>query len=307
MLFRRNQSSVVVFAPAKLNLFLQVLGRRADGFHELETLMVSVGLYDVVRLSLPAASERHGDIKLRCIAAGSVVRGVPRENCDLPLGRENLVVRAAELLRETVGGVPGVKVDLVKRIPLAAGLAGGSSDAAATLAGLNILWQLGLSSRELQGLAARLGSDVPFFLAPSAAAVCRGRGEIIEPVPFPLRLHFVIVRPRTGLSTRLVFQHCQPAPATRPVEVLVEHLRQGRLAHAGGCFYNALQVPAEQLNADVRRLKAAFSRLPFRGCQMSGSGTSYFGLCTSRRQALHLSARLKSNRLGDVFVARSRP
>lgn len=303
MLFQRQVSTVVVYAPAKLNLFLNVLGKRSDGFHELETLMLSVGLYDTLRL----AENPSGDLDLRCVDVRprSTSRAVPDQQ--LPKTQDNLVLRAASLLRESTGTRRGAHITLFKRIPLAAGLAGGSTDAAAALAGLNQLWGLGLSAGELQRMAAQLGSDIPFFLAEQPAAICRGRGEIIEPLRLPLRLHFVIARPRTGLSTALVFRHCQPGRAGWSAGELAENIKRGRLRRAAQLFHNTLQEPAESLNADVTQLKAAFSRQPFAGHLMSGSGTSYFGLCVNRRQAQHLASRLRATRLGDVFVAQSRP
>ena len=264
--------------------------------------MLSVGLYDTLRFS----ENSSGAIELHCFDRRSPGAAHDRDQ-KLPAGADNLVVRAAQLLREATGISRGVRIDLFKRIPLAAGLAGGSSDAAATLAGLNLLWKAGLSREALQGLAAQLGSDIPFFLSPTPAAICRGRGEVIEPVHLPLCLHFVIARPATGLSTALVFRHCQPGSARSSAAELAGELKRGRLQRAANLFHNTLQEPAESLNHDVTRLKNAFSRLPFAGHLMSGSGTGYFGLCADRRQALHLGARLKATRLGDVFVAQSRP
>lgn len=303
MRFRHQHTSVAVCTPGKLNLFLNVIGKRADGYHELETLMVSIGLYDTLRL----VDDPDGELQLHCfrVACPTAVRGSVRE--PLPVDRDNLVVRAAELLRESAGIRRGVRIELCKRIPLAAGLAGGSSDAAATLVALNRLWNLRLNRAELHALAARLGSDVAFFLCPSGAAVCRGRGEIIEPITLAAPLHFVIVRPATGLSTALVFRHCQPGRHRDGAERLVESLARGRLSAAARCFHNALQEPAEGLNGDVVRLRQEFSKQPFLGHLMSGSGTSYFGLCATRDQARQLAARLRAKRIGEVFVAQSRP
>ncbi len=302
MLCRGQNTSVTVFAPAKLNLFLKVLGKRVDGYHELETLMVSVGLYDTLVFSdVPS-----GQLQLSCSDGGQRNSWAPARQ--LPgNGSDNLVLRAAELLRSATGTSRGARIELVKRIPLAAGLAGGSSDAAATLWGLNRLWNLGLSIPELMSLAARLGSDIPFFLCSTPAAICRGRGEVVEPLPLPARFWFVIARPPTGLSTAEVFRHCRPSPITWTAEELAQCLSRGRLQAAAGLFHNALEEPAERLNADVTRLKTAFARQPFAGHMMSGSGTSYFGLCRSRRQGVQLAARLKGTRLGDVFVVSSRP
>ncbi len=147
MILRRRGADVLVRAPAKVNLFLEVLRRRADGYHELATLMTAVSLYDTLRFRDNPA----GSVSLRC------------DRADLSAGPDNLICRAAELLRRRAGRDLGVDAFLWKRIPTAAGLGGGSSDAAAALAGLNVLWCLGLGRDELTALAAELGSDVPFF------------------------------------------------------------------------------------------------------------------------------------------------
>jgi 4-diphosphocytidyl-2-C-methyl-D-erythritol kinase len=122
-----------------------------------------------------------------------------------------------------------------------------------------------------------------------------------------LDLHFVIVRPATGLATATVFRHCRPAEQRESVQPLLEALRHGRLGRVASLLHNRLQAPAEALNADVTRLKQHFSKLPVLGHLMSGSGTSYFGLCANRQQGLRVAARLKAVRAGEVFVARSRP
>jgi 4-diphosphocytidyl-2-C-methyl-D-erythritol kinase len=302
MLCRGQITYVTVAAPAKLNLFLKILGKRADGYHELETLIVSVGLYDTLLLS----DDSSGQLRLSCQDGGMRQAGaVARELA--AAGPDNLVWRAAELLRSATGTTRGARIELIKRIPLAAGLGGGSSDAAATLWGLNRLWKLGLSVPELQALGAGLGSDIPFFLCSTAAAICRGRGEIVEPLRLPARFWFVIARPETGLSTADVYRRCRPSRITGTAGELAVCLSRARLSAAAVRFHNALQEPAEQLNADVTRLKTAFARQPFAGHMMSGSGTSYFGLCRSRQQGVQLAARLKAARLGDVFVASSRP
>src|SRR5437868_1794746 len=147
MLSVRHNDAGLVWAPAKVNLYLEVLAKRSDGYHEIATLMVAVSLYDALEFK----EEISGEILLQCDQPG------------LGTGPENLVVRAALLLRERTGCTRGVHIRLAKRIPLAAGLAGGSTDAAATLTGLNDLWHLGLKTSELTALAAELGSDVAFF------------------------------------------------------------------------------------------------------------------------------------------------
>ena len=302
MWFYQRDRVLIVYAPAKLNLFLEVLAKRADGYHELETLMVSIGIYDTWSFT----EEVFGRIRLDCFAAaasGSVARLAVDK---VPNGEGNLVVQAARLLRNYVGGDLGVRIELRKRIPAAAGLAGGSSDAAATLMALNRFWNLKLPDDELGGLASQIGSDVPFFLSRSAAAISRGRGELIVPVKIPLDLHFVIACPNSGLSTALVYRSCCPAEQPRSVGSLVDALSQSRLARAAQLMHNALQSPAEVLNSDVQKLCNQICKQPVLGHMMSGSGTACFGLCASRRRAMHVAGRLRTAQVGRVFVVKSR-
>jgi 4-diphosphocytidyl-2-C-methyl-D-erythritol kinase len=313
MRFRQVGPSLVVHTPAKLNLFLEILGKREDGYHELETLMVAVDILD----TLTFTEENSTEIRLRCSGRG-VRRDGPaptraeRSSSDgaesrVPAGADNLVVKAAQLLREHAGVEAGVQITLVKRIPAAAGLAGGSSDAAATLMALNRFWKLKLGKPELQRLASQLGSDVAFFVDGTSAAVCHGRGEIIEPLRVPLGLHFVIARPWTGLSTALVFKHCRVPERIHRVGDVADALRAGRIDRVGRFLHNALEEPAKRLNPEVKQLDSRLANLPLLGRLMSGSGTACFGLCHSRRQARALASRLRAARVGHVWVAETRP
>jgi len=293
-----HASRVWVDAPAKLNLSLQVLARRPDGYHDLESLMVTLDLCD--RLRFTPAPPGSG-LTLRCrnhAPAAAPPQPLP------PVDDRNLVCRAARLLHAETGCPLDVTIDLWKQIPLEAGLAGGSADAAATLLGLSRLWNLALPATRLQQLGAQLGSDIPFFLAPAPAAICTGRGEVVTPVAIPSSLVFVVAKPPSGLATPRVFQHCQPQPGITRAGRLVAELRAGRLDRAGGLLVNALQPAAERLNDDVRRLRDLFARLPFLGHQMSGSGTSYFGLCRNVSQARTLAARVAASGRDRVCVAR---
>jgi len=312
MRIRRVGPSLVVHTPAKLNLFLELLGKREDGYHELETLMVAVDVFD----TLTFKEEDSNEIRLQCSGLGAARQSAPdgadRASTDagregIPLGSDNLVAKAARLLREHAGVDRGIRIDLVKRIPSAAGLAGGSSDAAATLMALNRFWKLGLGIPELRRLASQLGSDVAFFVDGTSVAVCHGRGEIIEPLDVPLGLHFVIVRPRTGLSTAQVYKHAQVPAEKKSVHDLSAALRAGRKGLVGRLLHNRLQAPAERLNPEVYRLQTLFSRQPVLGHQMSGSGTAYFGLCDSARHAQSLAGRLRGARVGRVWAAQCRP
>ncbi len=301
MLFRQARQMLVVEAPAKVNLFLEILGKRSDGYHDLETLMVSVGMYD----TLTFMEDQPGKIRLRCFEGSPVGASGPDRSTPLPEDGNNLVVRAAELLGSRAGVGQGVRIELIKRIPVAAGLAGGSSDAAATLVALNRFWNLRLNNDELARMAAELGSDVPFFLNPTAAAICRGRGEIIKPLFPKARLHFVIACPMLGLSTAAVFKRCTLPAIPRSVAPIVECLASGRLGEMGSLLYNALEPAAFELDPRVCKLKELLSRETADGCLMTGSGSACFALCANRRQARHIAGRLRSRHAANVFAVSS--
>jgi len=305
MRVRRSAALTVVEAPAKLNLFFEVLARREDGYHEIETLMCPIDLFDTLSFK---EDRNNGPIELRCQqTTSSASRPGAREpeTCDaLPEGPENLAYRAVELLRRRAGVRRGAKMLLVKRIPTAAGLGGGSSDAAAALIAAEKSWGLGLSRTQLVELAAELGSDVPFFLA-GGAAVCRGRGERLAPVPLPCRLHFVVVRPPVGLSTAAVYARCRPAQQPAHVEPLLSALHRASPNHIGRLLFNRLQPAAETLTPWIGRLSEQFARQAIPGHGMSGSGTAYFGLCRSAAHARRVARRIGSRVPGRVFAVQS--
>jgi len=181
--------TISLVAPAKINLSLRILGKRADGFHELETLMVPIGLADTVEVSHGTG---HGII-LTC------------NDPELPTGAENLCVKAAEAFRVATGLDHGIAITLLKRIPHGAGLGGGSSDAAAVLKGLNELFDHPLVEEELHQIAATLGSDIPFFLG-NAAAWCRGRGEILEAASAPPKRTLLLIKPPFPVPTAWAYK-----------------------------------------------------------------------------------------------------
>jgi 4-diphosphocytidyl-2-C-methyl-D-erythritol kinase len=220
---------------------------------------------------------------------------------EIPTNHENLAVRAAALLRERAGKKLGASMRLIKRIPAASGLGGASSDAAAALVAGNAAWQLNWPTERLAELAAELGSDVPFFLTPGAA-VCRGRGEQIEPIN-ATRLHVVIVRPPIGLTTPKVYKECRPTDSPRCATSLIAELGCGRAHGVGQHLLNNLQPAAARLTPWIDTLKNEFERQDVLGHQMSGSGSSYFGLCRSHRHAHRLAARLRARDIGAVFRA----
>jgi len=307
----RSGSALRVHTAAKLNLFLEVIARREDGFHEIETLMTAITIYDTLSI-LPDA---RGPIRLTCRwTAGAEARDIHRtsfgetpELASLPEQEHNLVFRAAERLRRRAGVEFGASIRLVKRIPAAAGLGGASSNAAATLVALNRAWQLGWTHSQLAELASELGSDIPFFLDSASQgtgmAICRGRGERVEPLGGMGRLCFVVVRPPEGLSTATVFRQCRPAAHPVSSRPILDALRLGNPRDIGRRLFNRLQSTAEDLSPWVRKTRRVFDQLDCLGHHMSGSGTSYFGICRHARHARRLLRALRAADLGQTFYA----
>jgi 4-diphosphocytidyl-2-C-methyl-D-erythritol kinase len=290
---QRADGGVECLAPAKLNLFLEVLGKRPDGYHELETLMVTVDLHD----TLSFTDDPSGRISLRC------------DDPSLPTGPENLVVQAAERLKADAGVDRGATISLAKAIPAQAGLGGGSSDAAATLTALDRLWELQTPSDRLEALAGEIGSDVAFFRH-APAAVCRGRGERVEPVELPKPFSFVLVCPPVGSSTAEVYHHLVPPARPRPIGPVLEALSAGDPAALGRTLFNRLQETAERIHPALARARGALEELGpslLDGHLMSGSGSAYFGLCRDPAAADTAARQLAATGLGRVRVATCGP
>ena len=289
----RPNSRLVVHAPAKVNLFLEVLGKRSDGYHELETLMVAVNLYD----TLVFQEEDSGAIEFRC------------EDAAIPQGPTNLVVRSALLLRhETQSQGRGVRIWLRKRIPVAAGLGGGSSDAAASLMALNEIWKLGLSLPAVESLGARIGSDVPFFFH-TPAAVGRGRGELIQPLKLPRPIHLVIVCPEEGVSTADVYRSLALGPSTarRSITPAMSALATGDLEGLSRNLFNRLEATACAICPAIAEAHRAIQATGLAGPLVTGSGSASFGLARDRRAAVEAARTIRERFPGRVLVTRSTP
>lgn len=277
-----------LLAPAKINLFLHVTGKRDDGYHELFTLFQMVGVYDEVTVE-----EARGDIRLHCD-----LPGVPEE--------ENIVYRAAALLKEACGVRSGVAITLRKTIPMAAGLGGGSSDAAAAMVALNRLWGLDLSREELAGLGIRLGSDVPFFFG-CPAALGRGRGELLEPFP-PLEGWVLLVNPGFAVSTAGVFRNIKKLTSLADNTKLPSFLKKGLAAEnlciedLRGCLYNSLEEVTELNYPEVTEIKNRILDNGALAALMSGSGPTVFGLFHCEADARKAAATLQRNDR-RIFVA----
>jgi 4-diphosphocytidyl-2-C-methyl-D-erythritol kinase len=280
--------SYTLIAPAKINLHLEIIGMRPDNYHELVMIMQAVDLADRVELR----SRSTDDIILHC--------GHP----DVPLDKTNLAYRAAELMQQEFPNAfakyGGVEITLHKHIPIAAGLAGGSGNAAAVLVGIDLLWELGLTQGNLQELGARLGSDVPFCIS-GGTAIATGRGELVAPLPSLEGIYVVLGKYRSlEVSTpwayttyRHQFEHGYPTEVASLAD-RSHRVHSGQMVKAivardpvkiGELLYNDLEkvvLPAYPL---VSQLRTEFQRHPNLGTMMSGSGPTVFSLANSRAQA----------------------
>ena len=319
MLIRQYGHQIRIDTPAKVNFFLELHGRREDGFHQIDTVMQTVSLWDQVRF----ASTDGDEIELSCQLRQP--SGQPGEQDSIPTDHRNLVVRACKRLQEYASEnqiespfpFGGLKIQLTKWIPSAAGLGGASSDCAAALVGANRVWGLGLSLPQLHSIAAELGSDVPFFLY-GGACRCTGRGEIIEPVSATAGVNLVIVKPPVALSTKDVFSrldsnqtvsgsdHRNSTAARASANTAVEAIVTGRPQSIASSLFNRLAKPAAELTDQLDRMSTLFDRAGSLGHQMSGSGSSYFGIFPNRKSARIACQRL-ANQLNDcrVFAVRT--
>lgn len=265
-------------ASAKINLYLRVLGKRPDGFHEIETLFQRISLADELALSVHPT-----DLRLTC------------SDPSLSCGEDNLILKAARLLQKTTGERRGAEVHLTKRIPIAAGLGGGSSDCAAALTGLNELWECGLKREQLVHLASQLGSDVPFFLCGSAFAIGQGRGEQCRSVPVKVSLAQVLVVPDEALSTRDIYQQAEfNLTAEKPSVTLIEHaLSNGSLGELAKGLWNDLEPEAIRRCPSILNIQKQLRESGCLGVRLSGSGPSVFGLCRDFHHAAGVAQALR--------------
>ena len=282
---------VVIDAPAKLNFSLAVLNRRHDGFHEIESLMVPVSLYD--RLHMQRCPD--GEFSLEVIFAGRLAGELSHSlACDVPDDDRNLVLRAARLLAERANVEAGLRIRLEKHIPSGAGLGGGSSDAASALFAASKIWNLDWTKDQLAELSAELGSDIPWFFAGSAGLV-HGRGEHVTPIDGIPALDVVIACPSDGLSTAKVYAACEPDVQRRGEAVsLTTYLQENSIRQALPLMHNSLQQPARTLTPSVDALLSDMAKYDALHPVLTGSGSACFSICRTAKEASQLAACLES-------------
>jgi 4-diphosphocytidyl-2-C-methyl-D-erythritol kinase len=260
-----------VLAPAKINLSLKILRRRSDDFHEIESFIAPVSLFDEIRID---QRERGHGIEFVC--------GDP----SVPRGQDNLVVRAAGLFFEATKLEPSVSIELKKKIPHGAGLGGGSSDAASTLLALNELFQRKMSREQLVDIARRIGSDVPFFIFASPA-ICRGRGELVAPAKLKERLSILLLKPDFGVPTKWAYSRWKDSREIPSVSYDAQEFDGQRV-------FNDLERPVFEKFIFLAEVKMWLLKQPEVGAAlMSGSGSTIFAVLKEAQGANALAQRTR--------------
>lgn len=279
---------ITVKAPAKINLTLDVIGKREDGYHEVEMVMTTIDLADRIDVALTDQS----GIAVDCTAAY------------VPTDARNLAYQAAALMKEAYGIRQGIAIRIDKRIPVAAGLGGGSSDAAAVLRALKALLGLNVSREELAALGAHIGSDVPFFVY-GGTAVARGRGERIEPVPAPPPCWVVLAKPPLAVSTADVYRALRLDAIDQPPTsaAMVDALNRQDFAAVCRSLGNMLEAVTFSLHPEVRKLKERMQAFGAEGVLMSGSGPTVFALTQQLSRARRITNALRGF-CRDVYLVR---
>lgn len=265
-------------AYAKINLFLEVIGRRDDGYHELITIMQTVSLHDELELSLQSET-----IALSC------------NLLNLPNDERNLAYRAARLLKDKTGGKQGVVINLRKNIPIGAGLGGGSSDAAAVLLGCNKIWGCNLSYSELTEIAMQLGMDVPFFLV-GGTALALGRGErIAQQIPTPEH-GLIIIYPNFPVPSASVYKNLDLRLIIKKKEPtsLLAALESGNIQETTTLLFNRLESSAFKLHPQLAEIKEELVAAGSLGSLLSGSGSAIFGIAKSQSEADNIAQKLST-------------
>ena len=291
VVYQDKGRSITLKAPAKINLFLKIINRRPDGYHEVISLMQKVELFDILELS------REGEtVRLSC--PGS----------DLPEDQDNLVYRAAQAFIAATGKKTGIRIYLEKKIPVAAGLGGGSSDAAAVLRGLNILLGAGLNLEDLALIARPLGADVPFFIQDYSAAIATGIGDRLEEFE-PLKgLWLLLVNPGFGLSTKWVYENFPLTTGANPyILARVRKMQENPLEATPSLFIefgNDLEVVSMGRFPEIGEIKNELKLAGAVVSLMSGSGPTVFGLFPGEEEARRSFLQLSKKYGENVFLVR---
>jgi len=278
-------------APAKINLTLDILRKRDDGYHEVEMVMTMVDLSD--------------RLELETLDRDTIIISSPVGY--IPLDEKNHAFQAAKLIKERYNVKQGVYIHIDKHIPVSAGLGGGSSDAAATLRGLNRLWGLNIPTRELQEIAAEIGSDVPFCVT-GGTAIATGRGERLEPIASPPPCWVILAKPAVSVSTAEIYRQFdvrtnKEQPKSQLCRQAIENKDYKAMCASLG---NMLEQVTMRMYPEVARIKACMEKLGADGVQMSGSGPTVFGLVRKESKVYSIYNGLRGF-CKEVYVVRILP
>jgi len=278
-----EQAFLTTFAYAKINLALAIHGIREDGYHELQSVMQSITLHDIVRI-------RRRGVKVVC-------------RCGALSGSGNLAHKAAVMFQEQCGQSGGLEIEIEKHIPIQAGLAGGSTDAAATLRLLNQLYDEPLDQETLLGLAGRCGADVAFCLR-GGTMWATGRGEQLELLPTAPKLDLVLVKPFAGVNTREAYRRFDEIGKVGRLrrEAWEEVLTQGFTPQIAELLYNDLELASIQMVPQILTIKQYLLQAECYGALMSGSGSCVFGIAQGKQHALEVAAQLRKKGFNNVWV-----
>lgn len=277
-------------AYAKVNIGLDVLRRRPDGYHELKMIMQTVDIFD----DLTFEREREPGIRLRI------------EGADLPADENNLVYKAAALMMEERQIKEGVAITVTKRIPIAAGMAGGSADAAAAMRGLNALFEMGYATEALRELGVRLGADIPYCIT-GGTMLSEGIGEVLTPLPAPPECYLVVAKPDMDVSTAFVYQNLRAdsLPFHPDIDGMVKALAAGDLGGITDRMGNVLETVTVPAYPVIDRIKTRMRELGAGNALMSGSGPTVFGIYKEQETAKKAAAIIREEKLaGAVFATR---
>ena len=279
---------IIEKAPAKINLGLNVIGKRADGYHELDMIMTNIDLSD----------------KLIINELDEDVIKVSSNSGNVPQNSKNHAYKAARLIKNKFKIKKGLSIHIEKNIPVAAGLAGGSSDAAATLRALNKLWNLNLDLAELAKIGEEVGSDVPFCVYGVTSRVS-GRGEIVEPITKAPKFWLVIVKPNFGVSTPSIFKKVELDSISHPdINKLQEAIDNQDINEMNRFLGNSLEDVTEKIHPDIRRIKKCLEDSGAEGVLMSGSGPTVFAVCSKKSRADRVFNSIKGF-CNEVYLVRN--
>ncbi|MBI4652407.1 4-(cytidine 5'-diphospho)-2-C-methyl-D-erythritol kinase [Candidatus Desantisbacteria bacterium] len=283
---------ITLNAYAKVNLFLKIKEKRTDGYHEIESIMQKLDLHDVISLEINST----GIIEI-LNSGGS-------NSIDIPWDETNLVFKAAKIFKETLKIKDGCIIKIKKGIPASAGLGGGSSDAAATLIGVNRLWNTNLPKEILAQMGEKIGSDVPFFLYRGTALVT-GKGEKVFSLPSLPKIWFILIKPPKGVSTRWAYENfdlINDTPEQKDINEIINCLKKGNEEKIFKMLYNDMERVVFKYYPELKDIKDFLLGSGAQNALLSGSGSTIFGICKNKKDAYSIYNKITPCSLGEVYV-----